>query len=219
MDDRELSDEGRLRDLYSASVEERQVEDRANCVAPEAILALVLGESPEAERLPTLDHVMSCPACHRDYEYLSAVEEAGAKTERIAARGSSPWRRGLPLAAAASLVLVIGGLMLRNRGGEDLERGGSGGITLHSPGAEVAGDGPLLFAWKPVPGAGRYLVEVQAPGGTTVFSDSTSDTTATLDRAGALTPGATYSWSVRTLEEGAEEPATSPLRRFRVTTP
>ena len=126
MDNQELSDEGRLRELYSASVEEREVVDRANCVDPEAILALVLGEAPEADRMATLDHVMSCPACHRDYEYLSAVEEAGDKTERIAGRRAPSWRRALPLAAAASLVLAIGGLMLRGRGDEGVERGGGG---------------------------------------------------------------------------------------------
>jgi hypothetical protein len=218
MDDKELSDEGRLRELYSAGVEERQVVDRTNCVEPEAILALVLGEAPETDRLAMLDHVMSCPACHRDYEYLSAVEEAGDKTERIAARRAPLWRRALPLAAAASLVLAIGGLMLKGRAGDDgVERGGAGGIALIAPGNEaVPAAGPLHFAWTPVPGAGRYVIEVQGANGETVFSDSTADTTATLDRAGALTPGATYTWSVRTLEQGAEEPATSPLARFRV---
>jgi hypothetical protein len=217
MDDHELSDEGRLRDLYSAGVEERRVIDRANCVEPEAILALVLGEAPEADRLATLDHVMSCPACHRDYEYLSAVEEAGDKTERIAGRRTPLWRRALPLAAAASLVLAIGGLMLRDRLRDDgIERGGVGAIALYAPGEEVAADGPLHFAWKQVPGAGRYVIEVQGPGGETVFSDSTADTTATLDRLGALAAGATYTWSVRTLEQGAEEPASSPIARFRV---
>jgi hypothetical protein len=217
MDDKELSDEGRLRELYSAGVEERQVVDRTNCVEPEAILALVLGEAPETDRLAMLDHVMSCPACHRDYEYLSAVEEAGDRTERIAARRAPLWRRALPLAAAASLVLAIGGLMLKGRSGDDgVERGGAGGITLIAPVEEVPAAGPLDFAWTPVPGAGRYVIEVQGANGETVFSDSTADTTATLDRAGALTPGATYTWSVRTLEQGAEEPATSPQARFRV---
>ena len=221
MDNQELSDEGRLRDLYTASVEEREVVDRTHCVEPEAILALVLGEAPEADRIATLDHVMSCPACHRDYEYLSAVEEAGDKTERIAGRRAPQWRRILPLAAAASLVLAIGGLMLKDRAGDDgVERGGAGGIALIAPGnEEVPAAGPLHFTWKSVPGAGRYVIEVQGAGGETVFSDSTADTTATLDGAGALSPGATYTWSVRTLEQGAEEPATSPLARFRVANP
>jgi hypothetical protein len=218
MDDQDLSDEGRLRQLYTAGVEERQVGDRANCVAPEAILALVLGESPDAERLATLDHVMGCPACHRDYEYLSAVEEAGAKTERIAARRAPTWRRVLPLAAAASVVLAIGSLVVRDRlglGGDDVERGGERAIAVYSPAGEVAAAGPVVFAWKPVPGAFRYVVEVLGPDGTVVFSDSTADTSATLARPGALTPGATYRWSVRTLEEAGEEPTVSPIRRFR----
>jgi hypothetical protein len=216
MDDQDLSDESRLRELYSAGVEERQVGDRSACVAPEAILAVVIGEASEADRLSTLDHVMACPACHRDYEYLTAVEEASDKTERIAGRRTGQWRRVLPLAAAASLVLAIGGLMLRERGGDDgVERGGAGAIRLHSPGEEVRLDGPLLFAWRAVPGAGRYVVEVQGPGGT-VYSDTTSDTTATLDGPGTLTRDSTYGWSVRTLEEGAEEPATSPVAHFRV---
>jgi hypothetical protein len=115
MDNQELSDEKLLRRLYSARVGERQVGDRAACVAPEAILSVILGETEESERLATLDHVMSCPACHQEYEYLTAVEEAGAETERAAERRTTTWRRILPLAMAASVVLAIGGLVLRDQ--------------------------------------------------------------------------------------------------------
>ena len=218
MDDQDLSDEKLLSQLYSARVSEKQVDDRTSCVAPEAILAVVLGEAPEADRLATLDHVMSCPACHHDYEYLTAVEEAGAKIERITERRTLAWRQVLPLAAAASVALVIGGIALRDRlglGGDGVERGGGREIALYTPREEVAAAGPVVFAWKPVPGASRYLVEVLGPDGAVVFSDSTADTSATLARPGALTPGATYRWSVSTLEAGAEEPASSAIGRFR----
>jgi hypothetical protein len=222
MDDQELTDERHLRKLYSDWVGERQVGDRATCVAPEAILSVVLGETGESERLATLDHVMSCPACHREYEYLTAVEEAGAETERVAERRPATWRRVLPLALAASVVLAIGGVVLRDQvrsWSDGAERGTGQEITQYLPASGGVVSGPPSFAWKPVPGATRYVLEVLGPDGAIVFSDSTSDTSVTLPRADALTPGTTYRWWVRTLEEGAGEPAASPLARFRTAGP
>jgi len=218
MDDQDLSDEQRLSRLYSAGVSERQVGDRAACVPPEAILAVILGESPEADRLTTLYLVLSCPAGHRDYEHLSAVEETGTKLERIAERRDAPWRRLIPLAAAASIVLAVGTLIVMDRpgtAGDGAERGGGREIALYAPGGEVAMSDPVAFAWTPVPGASRYVLEVLGPDGAVIFSDSTADTSATLAPSGTLVPGTTYRWSVRTLEEGADEPAASPVGRFR----
>ena len=50
--------------------------DRAGCVSPEQLVALVDGRVPEIKRLELLDHVMACSRCRREFELLKAISEA-----------------------------------------------------------------------------------------------------------------------------------------------
>ena len=97
----ELSSIEGLGRLYRRRVEARDVAT-ALCPSPEAMLALLQREGPESERLATLEHVMSCPACHREYEWLGAVDRAA--TQAGGRQASGAWWRRAPLALAASLV-------------------------------------------------------------------------------------------------------------------
>src|SRR4051812_20443832 len=118
--------------LYRRRVDARK-SPAAGCLPPEAMLALLEREGPESERLATLEHVMSCPDCHREYEWLAAVgraaTEAGGRPTR-----QTLWRRA-PLALAASLMAAVAaGLLIRAqmRGGESV-RGETGDIALAAP--------------------------------------------------------------------------------------
>jgi hypothetical protein len=57
---------------------------------PEALARLVERSRPEAVRLETLDHVMSCDGCRAQFELLGSITVAGVS------RGRSPGRRGRP---------------------------------------------------------------------------------------------------------------------------
>ena len=109
--------ETRMQQLYSRRVAARGA--GADCVTPEAILAVVRREGPEEERLGTLEHVMSCSACHREYEWLVAVDQAGLEAEDAAEAGAAPrrawWRGGAPLALAASIAVVVGAAVVLSR--------------------------------------------------------------------------------------------------------
>jgi len=213
--------EARLRELYKLVLATRDGGDRAQCVSPEALLALVRREGPEPERSATLDHVMACDACRREFDMLRAIELAGEEVEGVPAARRPlrrAWRHAASLAVAATLLVAVG-LGLRDRGrvpGDvgDISRGAGDGVTLVAPATEIANGAPLVFVWHPDPGANRYLLEVLAADGSVVVSESTADTTLTLRDATRLAPGADYSWWVRSVGDGGAQRASSvrPLR-------
>jgi hypothetical protein len=219
MEQPELKDVERLGQLYRRRVVARGAPDAATCVSPEAILAVVRREGSEDERLTTLEHVMSCSACHREYEWLSAVDRAAIESGGVpagAVRGA--WWRARPLALAASLLLAVGLGLLVSRvlsKGPELERGGAGDIVLVSPPPDAAPAGPITFAWHALPEASGYVLEVQRPDGSVAFTDTTTDTTATLTEPSRVLPEAEYRWWVREATDGAE-PRASAFRALRL---
>lgn len=215
---RDLTETMRMRALYAQKMRSKSA-GVGDHVTPEAILAVVMREGPEVERLATLEHVMSCPACHREYEWLQAVNQAGV--EASAEGGGAvrrPWWRGRALALAASVVMAVGvavAVSSRLRPGDERVRGASGDIELLAPGASAAAGAPLAFSWRAAPGVSRYVLEVQRTDGSVALADTTADTTATIE-AGHLQPGTGYRWWVREVTDGAE-PRSSALRELRIT--
>lgn len=200
----------RLQELYAEAMARRSAAPAPACVAPEQLLALVRREGAESDRLATLDHVMGCPACRREYDLLQALESAGRRMmEDRPVR--SIGRRLVPLALAASLLLVVGvGLLVRNRSVGDTLRGG-GQLMLLSPETEVSPSEPIVFSWRPVPGVYRYQIEVLDQNGKAMFSQVTRDT-AIVWRAG-FPAGTSYEWLVRDLTPGSRlVSAARPLR-------
>ena len=216
----------RLRELYQHASDARASGTRGDCPAPERLLALARREGSEEERLRTLDHVMACGDCMRELELVRAIEKAGARNSGSSAgvhrTSFVTWRRAIPLALAASLVLAVG-ISLRQRttdvAGDDPLRGGESSLVVHGPSTLVAAPGDsLIVSWRPVPSASRYLVEVLDDEQRAVITQSSSDTLAVLRDLRALTPGRQYLWWVRTAD-GANGQARSILGRLRITTP
>jgi hypothetical protein len=86
-------DDKQLRDLYDRILEARAAGGRASCASPERMLAVVRRAGSEEDRLSTLDHVMSCGDCAREFELVRAIEEVGTDpvaSERAAARRVAP---------------------------------------------------------------------------------------------------------------------------------
>jgi hypothetical protein len=204
----------RLQELYARTLSQSGRGSEA-CVSPEELLALIRRQGPEEHRLQLLDHVMACPACHRDFELLRALEVAGDATTAKPAPVRSIARRVTPWALAASLLLAIGAaLVLRGRGlPEDTPRGGGQGLVLLTPPMEVATGQALTFSWHAAAGVQQYRLEVLDATGTQVFSQTTADTV--LPWAGnSLQPGKTYQWWVRDATPGARRG--SDLRSLRI---
>ena len=160
-----MSDE-RLRELYTAAVAGRPAGAEPH-PAPEAIAALARREGPEEARLATLDHVMGCDDCRREFDLLRTLERAGAQSG-VAARPAGRRAWFMPAALAASLLLAVGiGRQVLRSGSDDTTRGDgeSGAIVLVQPGAEMPAGQSLTFAWRPVSGASRYELELLDAGG------------------------------------------------------
>lgn len=214
-----MTDEA-LREAYQRALDVRRVSGREGCVAPEAMLSLLRQEGAEEQRLEVLDHVMGCGHCHSELELLRAIEEAGAGTTERAGSIPGPGLRrfAAPLALAASLILVVTvAHRLRTPEGNDVERGTADGITLLGPSTEIDEATPPTFAWKAVPGAQQYELEVLDEKGALVWGAKTSETSLTLSDPRLLPPGRTYRWWVRATNASGAQRA-SPVRSLRIRT-
>lgn len=189
--------------------------NRRACPSPSELLDLVERRGDENDRLRRLDHVMACPACHRDFELLRAVNVAGKR--------AAPSIRvlGVPVALAAGIVLAVGlgaALVLRGpgRAAPDAFRGAdSGRVGVVAPIGEVSSKGPVVLQWRGVPGARGYDVELLDTDGRAVYTTATADTSLILPPSVGLSPGAAYSWWVRARLRGGEE-VRSPMTPLRV---
>lgn len=202
---REFDDDS-LRSAYAATMNTSSDEHRADCPSVDAIQAALAGKrgGSEAERLATLDRAMRCPACRREIALLDALA-AGEAREAALNLSRSSWKRLVPMALAASIILVVGIVGVHKWGTmpDDVLRDG-GAMPLVAPvnGASVAA-GNVTFTWRRVPSALRYTLELDASDGTVLFTARTIDTTVTA--ALANTPPGEHRWLVRTSTDfGAE---------------
>ena len=217
MDQPDLTGTERLQRLYIRRLTERDAERTDAHASAERIVSLIRREGSEEERLATLEHVMACADCHRDYEWLKAVDRAALEAGGDEAAPRPAWRR-VPLALAATVLVAVGAglLMTRLRPTGETIRGDGGEIALVAPGDTAAGLGVLTFIWRPLPEARGYVLEVQRRDGSVVFSDSTSDTLLAIADPEAMLPPADYRWWVREQTDGAE-PRSSAFRDLRLT--
>jgi hypothetical protein len=201
-----LNDE-RLRALYQQAIERRRPAERTACLPPERLLALAEGHLRGSEAQEAADHAMSCAACREEYALLRAMT-------RVQER-SSAWsvRR---LALAASIVLALGAIaILRTNRQRDAAtfRGSADEVRLVAP---EPGAAPLTLAWRSVPDASRYLVELLDSAGVPLHQATTRDTVLVVPATVRLAPGAEHRWWVRAvLADGREVRSTVATFRSR----
>ena len=199
--------------LYRHGTAARRGADRADCVAPEALLAVVEQRGPEAERLATINHAAACADCAEELELLRASRVVRDRA-RISPAG---------LALAASLVLAAGlgyYTLARSRvsaatDDSDPTRGAAGDVQLVSPGATT----PTLdtLVWRSVTSATSYAVELRRDDGSLVTRATSADTVLVLPDSARIAPGNTVYWTVSArLADGTE--LRSAARRVRLTT-
>lgn len=199
--------DARLQELYQRALDARGERVRAGCPTPEMLRALVAREGAESTRLATLDHVMACRECQREFELLRAIAAAAPPAPR--------WRVSAPLALAASLLLVVAasvvGIRALSRPGDDVMRGGGAeGVSLITPASET----PRVLRWHRVPGAISYRVEVLTDSGALLSGATTTDTSAAIPDSVPLPEGARYLWWVRAHRADGTE-LRSPMQPLR----
>jgi len=182
-----------LRAIYGSVMTSSARGRHSPCPEPEAILALIRREGPEETRLATLDHVMSCADCRSEFDLVRSIELAGAEAG-AAARPGRRWLAPLALAASVLLAVVIGRYALPRAPERDVVRSGAEErLTLLAPPPDATTGSPLLFAWHPIAGAGRYRLEVMNAAGEVVLEAETVDTAIVLQSAADLAAGE-YQW-------------------------
>jgi hypothetical protein len=205
----QVNDE-QLRRIYAGAMT-RGRDRQAECPEPAAILSLIRREGTEEARLATLDHVMSCAECRAEFDLLRSIELAGAETGATG-RSGRRWLAPAALAASVLLAVLVGRYALPGTPGTEVVRSGSADrVTPLAPPTEAATGTPLLFAWRPLEGAGRYRVEVMNKDGEVVLEAETADTAIVLQSAADLEPGE-YQWWVGAAAPGAVRSELRPLR-------
>ena len=200
-----------LRKAYQA----RGASESAPLPSPEELRRLVAGEGTDQERLEILDRALSTPEGARELELLRAISHAG--------REDTPrrwWRAPVPLAVAASLLLVAVGVLSRRAHGPDETRATpvDDAPVLMQPVADARVPAPVRFVWQAVPGARAYRVEVLTDAGMLVTSIDTPDTTAGYTGGKVVGADSTYRWVVVALFPEGVEVASRP-RRLTIAAP
>jgi hypothetical protein len=207
-------DDNELRTAYQPRLREARATRGPDCPEPAALLAALNGEGTEAERLHTLDHALSCPACRPELALLHAVSRDPLTQAGTVSKYT--WRRFVPLAAAASIAVVAGivGIAQWRSTDDETMRGGSGQPALIAPAsASSPAAGPVTFVWHRVEGALNYRLEVLATDGTVLYSAAAADTTVTA-QLGTVQPGE-QRWLVRAqMDDGSER--SSEMRVLRL---
>lgn len=179
---------------------------------------LALNEIGAGERARLFDHITGCDTCARVWRGLLDLRRE-AEIEGLIPPAIAPipiWRSPIvALAVAATLVVVIGGVVLNRQTSDDsttLRSGTTAGVEELS--AVAGAGGTPTLSWSPVPAATGYRLDVFSEDGQLVW---TRDVTAPplswpddVPRSAGL-----YRWRVEALAEGAVV-ARSRLAEFEV---
>lgn len=191
-----------LRAAYATIATDATATHQPDCPSSEELLAAARGEGSRDVRLRVLDQALRCAACRRELALLHAVSGVSEK-ERSALRLHA-WRRWVPLAAAAVLVLSVGLLTFERSPADNVVRGMGDDLALVAPEAGAShGAGPITLVWQRVPDALRYTVEVDAADGRVLYGTSTTDTVH-LVPDGTLRVRETRWWVRAHMNDGSE---------------
>jgi hypothetical protein len=189
-------------------------------VSLEALLAIVEGPASAVDRNATLDHVMACTHCQAELELLRAVVNGTADAATTAdtsgvthptqQRRLSRWRPSPALAAAALLVILLGGALWRSLSRNDvpITRGRDGAAILVGPSGNVRP--PITLTWHSTPNLLEYRVEIVDENGAPVYSTATRDTVSAVP-AGLIASGRTYRWWITSVARDGARVTAEPL--------
>ena len=192
----EIMNDERLSSIYQQIMARASAASPGTGVTPDEMLAVIERRVSAAERLRILDRVMQSEETRQDFELL-----------RTAMAASRPARRVVPrwaMAAAAVVILTTGGLTVwRASLQENVLRGAESNIELTAPHDSPAVSAPLVFAWRRVPRAVSYEIELVEASGALVHLAGVRDTSWTPPDSVHLASGVEYRWWVRaTLDDG-----------------
>lgn len=182
---------------------------------PDRIADLVSGSGRESDRLELLEHVVRCPACRRELDFLRSANEGARAADT--ARFPNRW---IAFAAAAVLVIGVSAVALtrtraRPTAAADVYRGQRPTVALLQPSANETVQLPVHLVWRRVADARNYRVELLSERGDMIAAWNTTDTALAIPDSVRLTASESYDvWVRATL--GDRTDVSSPIVRFSV---
>ena len=211
-------DDDALRAAYAPALRDSTTTHGPECPNEIELFAAVRGEGSEPERLRVLDHALKCPVCRRELALLHSVASVKPRAGASVAREFA-WRRWVPAALAASVMLAVGLAGVgrwRGRSAEDITRAGGAGspaLVMPANGGAVRA-GLVRFTWRSLAGVLRYTLEIDANDGTVLYTTQTRDTVVT-----ATIPATAVGedrWLVRAqMDDGSERRSETRVLRVR----
>lgn len=190
----------RLEKLYGRAIARRAAQSEPCDIPPEAMLDLLEGRVPEAQRRRLLEEIQRRPACQEEFALLGAVVRA---SREVQVPRRTRW--ALPVAAAAVLTLAVALIWRPWQGApEPVLRSGGTTIAAITPSGSVSADAPRSLVWHPLAGGWRYEVAVVDSTGQALFRGETADTTLAIPESAWPAPGVTHRWWVRGRLPGGE---------------
>lgn len=183
-----MNDE-RLREAYQRGLPTGADRPPLDDLGAERLRKVVEREGSEAERLHTIDALLSSKGGRAELDIMLAAARAARPSRRPA--------RWIGLAAAALLAVGIPGVLWLGRPVPDPMRGSDSPIRLVAPVGTAPADRPAAFVWRPLTGAERYTLIVVDSAGRDVFVSETADTMVPLPDSVTLAAGASYLWWVQ----------------------
>lgn len=184
-----MNDE-RLRDAYERGLPYGGERAPLDDLTGERLRKLVEQEGSEAERLHTVDTLLSTAEGRQDLDIVWAAARAARPPRR--------WPRWWRLAAAAAVVIAtVPGVWLATRERAPVMRGHASPIMLVAPLGPHRAEAASRFVWRAVSGAERYTLVVVDTAGAEVFALETQDTAVRLPDSVRLEPGRSYLWWVQ----------------------
>lgn len=197
-------DESRLEAAYRALVDRESGDAPAPEIPAEVLQQLAEGTYVGPDRDALIDRALSHDASAREFAFF--LDLHNARPQQRSATSVRRWA----LAASMVVVAALGVRWLGTDPGPDpLRSSVSDAVAVLEPADGAVFDTTVTFAWRPVPDASSYLVEVVRDDGTTVATTTTGDTTASVLPTMAVASGERLSWWVTaTLSDGTSRRST-----------
>jgi hypothetical protein len=189
------------------------------CLDDDTVAALAEGALDDAGRAAVLPHLAGCSRCRGAVASVArALADSGVAREVRGVESAGRrrfYRIALPLAAAATLLLVLAWPRQADDGGpphRDPPADASAPVPI-APIGVVAEASPLI--WTAVAGADRYRVTLSDAGGVVLYEAQLTDTVTALPDSIVLVSGRSYVWIVEA-RTGFDRWSTSRLVEFSI---
>jgi hypothetical protein len=210
-----------LKRFYRSFINSRLPENRKGCPALEELISFFESRRRTAKKLKIVDHITNCSACTQEFEFLLELQRyqekivgpvPGSRLTRLffhsipaSIGGVNPLWRFFSVLTGMVLVFVSLFILVRNTGRFAETRSVLSPLILSQPAPEESVILPLTFAWKGLPGAETYVLELFDEALLSVWKSPETSLTYLLlppEEAGRLRPGHRYFWMITAFSEG-----------------